>query len=171
MRLRNLLLTALAASSAAWPAVAQILDEYQVKAAFVLNFVAATEWPTGGDRPLTLCIAGQAPYETMARALDGKRAAGRSLVTRVLRGREQPAGCDAVFITRDQAGAAARILDEIGTAPVLTVAETPGMAERGVMINLLLVRDQIAFEVSQSTVRRTPLALSSKLLRLAVAVY
>jgi hypothetical protein len=46
-----------------------------------------------------------------------------------------------------------------------------GMAQRGVMVNLFLDNRRIGFEVNAEAAKRARLNLSSKMLRLARAVY
>lgn len=171
MRARLAIGLVMAAFAATNPARAETMGEYQVKAAFVLNFAAATQWPPPIDRPLQLCVLGQAAFDAMTRPLDRKLVAGRPVAARALRNRESPAGCDVVFVAREQATSIPRLIEEVDGAPVLTIAESPGMAQRGIMINLVFAGEQIAFEISQTAVRKTPLSLSSKLLRLAVAIH
>ncbi len=61
--------------------------EYEVKAAFLLNFTKFIEWPAGAfaspDSPFTICILGRDPF---GRALDqivaGESVNGRKLAVR-----------------------------------------------------------------------------------------
>src|SRR5580704_7905559 len=67
------------------------LGEYDVKAAFLLNFARYVEWPPeafqGATQALTICVAGQDPFGS---ALDdivaGKTIGGREIVVRRLPG-------------------------------------------------------------------------------------
>jgi hypothetical protein len=55
--------------------------------------------------------------------------------------------------------------------PVLTVADSPGFAERGVMINFFITRDdKVRFEVNLHEAESSGLRLSSQLLKLATIV-
>ena len=54
---------------------------------------------------------------------------------------------------------------------VLTVADTPGFAERGVMINFFITReDKVRFEANLEEAENSGLRLSSQLLKLATIV-
>ena len=56
------------------------------------------------------------------------------------------------------------------TPSVLTIAETPGFAKRGVMINFILENSQIRFEANVEAARQAGLNVSSRLLNLAKIV-
>jgi hypothetical protein len=60
-----------------------------------------------------------------------------------------------------------RILSELKKAPVLTVADSEGFADRGVAVNLYTVDDRVRFEISRRALQRHQLAASYHLLSLA----
>ena len=60
-----------------------------------------------------------------------------------------------------------RIVARLAGAPVLTVADSEGFAQRGVAINMVLKGDQIGFEISRPALARAHLEASYHLLTLA----
>jgi hypothetical protein len=56
-------------------------------------------------------------------------------------------------------------------APVLTVGESPGAIQRGVMINLVMEGSRIRFDVNKEAADQAGLRISAPLLRLARRVY
>ena len=151
-------------------AFAQATAEYRVKAGFLYNFVAFTEWPATVGRPLTLCVYGADPFGDELNALQGKTAGGRSLAIRYVDNLEQLKGCQVVFVARSAIGSLPRIMARLEGEPVLTVADAPSALDGGVGINMVVRQSKVAFEVNLAATRRAQLDVSSKLLRLASEV-
>ncbi len=152
------------------PAAAQNNAEYRVKAGFLYNFIAFTEWPAGVGSRLTLCVHGGHPFNGELHALEGKTVNGRTLVLRHTDGIQQLRGCQVVFVARAAIDSLPRVVDALRGEPVLIVADSPGALDAGAGINLLLRQDRVAFEVDLGATRAARLGLSSKLLRLASEV-
>jgi hypothetical protein len=144
--------------------------EYKLKAAFVYNFAAFTEWPADTGSAINLCIVGNDPF---GKELDPLR--GRALGSRTLSVHNRPAtdalqGCQVVFIAPSAIGQLPRLLDGVRGRPVLTVADSAGAARQGVALNMAVLNGRIAFEANLNAARGAGLDLSSKLLRLATEV-
>jgi hypothetical protein len=77
-------------------------------------------------------------------------------------------GCHILFISRSERGRIPQILQDLGTAPVLTVADTDGFLDDGGIINFRLEGSKVRFEINQQAAERVGIKISSKLLRLAV---
>lgn len=173
---RRLLQALLGLAAALWlaaPARSQDLPEYRLKAAFLYNFAAFTEWPAwpadmGGN--LNLCIYGADPFGTEIDAINGKKVGERSLTVLRKSTAESLKGCHLVFITVTASGQLPRVLDALRGQPVLTVADAPGAVHQGVMLNMTVVQGRITFEANLVAARSAGLNLSSRLLRLATEV-
>src|SRR5689334_12006082 len=88
-------------------AVAQKLDEYQVKAAFVCNFASFVEWPAGVFRnqrdPFTICVMGRNPFgQTLANLAATKAFDGHAFVVREISDATQASSCQIVFISASE---------------------------------------------------------------------
>ena len=80
-------------------------------------------------------------------------------------------GCQIVFISTQGMRSFARVMDELRQLPILTVADSPGAARQGAMLNMLVSQGKVSFEANLESARAARLVLSSRLLRLAVEVY
>jgi hypothetical protein len=146
------------------------LAEYQVKAAYLYNFITLTEWPESMGADLRLCVYGPDPFGADLDALQGKSVGGRTLrVTRVTTV-ELLDSCQVVFLAREVMSNLPRILDELQGNTTLTIADSPGAVREGVAINMLNEADRISFEVNLPAVHGQGLNLSFQLLRLASEV-
>lgn len=162
------LLRALMVASAAWVAAAPLasqdtrLPEYQTKAKLIRNLLNYVSWPQAKDRPLVLGVLGVSPFEDYLNDIPkGRGTPVRLTFFRSLKGLE---GCDAVFICDSEANRLPEILRAVQGRPVLTLADSPGLAQRGVMINLVVVEEHINLEVNLRTARQAGLTVSSAVL-------
>lgn len=151
-------------------AAADDLPEYRLKAAFLYNFALFTEWPAEVGPTLKLCIHGKDPFGEDGDALQGKKSGARTIAVHRESNVERLKSCQIVFIAGSAAGSLPRLLETLHGAPVLTVADTPGAAAEGVVLNMNVVQNRITFEANLDAARRARLNLSSKLLRLATEV-
>ncbi len=145
--------------------------EYEVKSAYLLNFLLYTTWPAtvlGEGDPLVVCVLGDDPFgDFLSRALEGRRAQGHPVrmaqVDRVV----EADRCHAAFIAERNRIPAAVWLERLEGKPVLTIGEGEGFLDAGGMISLVLDDQAIRFQASPRALRAARLDLSSRVLRLA----
>ena len=63
-----------------------------------------------------------------------------------------------------------KILEEVRGKPILTVGDTTGFLEAGVMMNLVEVGNKIRWEINRKPAKKAGLKMSSQLLRNALRV-
>lgn len=161
-------LAALACVLAVPPAQAQDTPlEYQVKAAYLYNFVKFIEWPPRAvSETLTICTAGRNPFgNELDDIVRGESIDGHAIAARVVPAPQ--AACNVVFVPRDVN--AGEYLRAVRTAPVLTVGESDDFIAQGGIINFVRDAGMIRFEIDQTAAMRAGLQISSRLLRLARA--
>ena len=158
------MVAALAAVTAAHVRAQATPLEYQVKAAYLLNFVKFVEWPKElNTGPVTICVARPNPFgESLNDIVRGETISGRPIAVRTIGAPEM--GCHVVFVPRG-ASASAYLAAARGT-PTLTVGEEPHFIEQGGIINLVLTGGNVRFEINQQAAIRAGLTISSRLLRL-----
>jgi YfiR/HmsC-like len=148
----------------------QALTEYQLKAAFLYNFAAFTEWPPQVGSVLTLCIYGRDPFGAEIDELNGKATGTRTLT---IQRKSNPAalqGCQILFIPSADIGQLPHLLDSLRGLPVLVVADSPGAAHLGATLNMKLVQGRMTFEANLIAARSAGLKLSARMLTLATEV-
>lgn len=145
----------------------EVLAEYQVKAAYLYNFISFTEWPAQADTELQLCVYGPDRFGADLDALAGKGVGSRTLSVARISTVDLLDPCDAVFLTREVISNMPRVLDQLGNRPVLTIADVPGAPPQGVGINMRNEAGRVVFDVNLDAVHAQGLNLSFRLLRLA----
>ncbi|HMD48479.1 MAG TPA: YfiR family protein, partial [Bryobacteraceae bacterium] len=146
---------------------AQQPTEFEVEAAFVLNFTKFIEWPAGAfadaNAPFTICILGKDPF---GRALDdllaGETVGERNVVARRLAEAPQPHACQMVFFGGPRS-AARSVLGSLGGG-VLTVGDGDSFLREGGMIAFVVDNRRVRFDINQALAERNGLKLSSRLL-------
>ena len=159
----------------AMPGRAVDLSEYQVKAAFIYNFVRFVEWPADApamrDRDFSVCIVGQDPFGAAFASVEGRPVSGRPLRVRRDVRPDEAVGCHIAFIAESEERRYQALLKIMGTAPILTISDIEGFAEAGGAIGLFVLDNRLKFDANFATLQRTNLKVSSQVLRLARTVY
>jgi len=156
-------------------APAQVINEYQVKAAFIYNFAKFVEWPPQAFKnpadPITICVLGQNPFDRLLEeAVSGKTVQGRTFIVRQLSGEPPATGCQILFVSSSEQKRLHAILGGIKTIGVLTVGETETFASEGGVINFTIEAGRVGLQVNVEAAEHAKLRISSKLLSLAQIV-
>lgn len=147
--------------------------EYQVKAAFLLNFTRFVEWPAAPESqgtpapgsPFSLCIVGEDPFGHMLDQLvDGENVGGRKISVRRIR-REEPGSCSLIYISAQEKNPG-QIVAAAGPG-VLIVGEGDGFLDQGGMIAFVVENRRVRFDIDPAAVRKAGLKISSRLLNVA----
>jgi hypothetical protein len=143
--------------------------EYEVKAAFLLNFARFVQWPPA--RPpgaFVVGVLGDDPFgSVLDRTFEADTGDGRSWQVRRLPRPEDAPRSQILFISRSEERRLAEILARVHGAPVLTVSDIPRFAERGGMIGLRVEERKVRFDIAPDAAASSGLKLSSHLLKLA----
>lgn len=143
--------------------------EYEIKAAYLYNFIKYVDWPSYGDT-ITIGVLGGNPFGPALAPLNGKIVKGRRLVVRELDSVRDAQKCQIIFVSASERQRLQEIFETLRSARVLTVGETQGFADGGGMINFIEENNKVRFEINAGAARRTGLNISSELLKLAKLV-
>ncbi len=171
--------------------------EYQLKAAFLFNFISfvdgerfnlnAEEVKAGKKPPIVIGIVGKDPFENAFDLLKGKEVKDRPVTVKRFKSLEECKGpdgslpaqhpdleaikaCHVLFLCASEKDRLKTLLDPLRTHNVLTVADVPGFLEAGGMINFIIEDNKVRFDVNSAATARAKLEIRSKLLRLARTV-
>jgi hypothetical protein len=147
-------------------------SEYQVKAAFLYNFVKFVEWPASPGETLGsihLCVIGKDPFGgVLDRVIEGKTVNGRPLAIRRINETSAARSCHVLFVSDSEVGRVAEITKAVHVWSVLTVSEISGFSERGGIITFLMEGQRVRFRINSKAAAAAGLRISSKLQQLAV---
>jgi hypothetical protein len=153
-------------------------SEYLIKAGFIYNFAKFVEWPSTAfaepDSPIVIGVLGTDPFgDIINHVVEGKKIGARGFVirrfkwSRELKDQKDFKECRILFVSSSEKLHFEEIVDAVKGLPILTVGETPGFAERGGMIRLMLEDNRVRFEVNVDAAHYGNLNISSRLLTLA----
>lgn len=153
------------------------VSEYEVKAAYLVNFGKFVTWPdkTFSDEtdPFVIGVLGDDPFgDLMEKATVGKTCNGRPyMIKRFDHFESEKAGalkkCQILFISYSEKDSVNNILQALKNSNVMTVAEFHSFLIIGGMIAFDQVGDKINFILSPRAVEKAELKVSSKLMQIA----
>jgi hypothetical protein len=154
--------------------LAEPVSPYQLKAAFLYNFIKFVEWPqtpTSPREPYVVAVLGKDPFgPNLDELFRGKTVNGRPVVIKRLVSGEPIAGCHVVFISSSERRRLAQILQQARATSALTVADMEGFAESGGIVEFVTEGNKIRFEINIEVARASGLKIHSTLLNLAKIV-
>lgn len=163
-------LAALSLMPHAWAAEA---TEYAVKAAYLYKFGLFVQWPVSAfasaSSPVNLCLFGADPFGKMLdEAVNGQRIGARSIVVQRIKAQAQVAGCHILYLPAELPNRS-QLLDALSGSGVLTVTDGPKQTVQGV-IHFVVKDGRVRFDIDDEQAAHSGLAISSKLLSLALSV-
>jgi hypothetical protein len=149
--------------------------EYQVKAAYLLNFLKFVEWPTDPTADIRerwiIGVVGGNPFgDELSQIITGKTVQGHELEVRQFRPGEDLHGCHVLFISASEKKRLPSTLAALNGSSVLTVGDMDHFIESGGMIQFVMEEKRVRFAIDVSASSRARLKVSSKLLSLARTV-
>jgi hypothetical protein len=149
--------------------------EYQVKAAYLFNFLKFVEWP--GD-PLVdtharwvIGIVGANPFgDELTQIVSGKTVQGHELLVRRFQSGEDLHTCHVLFISASEKKRLPSMLAALSGSSVLTVGDMDDFIESGGMIQFVMEEKRVRFAIDVGASSQAGLKVSSKLLSLARTV-
>lgn len=147
----------------------RVRGEYEVKAALVYNFLKFVDWPAKeAGSGIRVCVLGDLSRARPLAGLDDQVVAGRSIT--VARAELNDVhGCDVLFLLKGEERRIARVLAAVRGGNTLTIGEADGLGRKGVMINFLIERSRVRFEINADAARDAGITISSKLMKLATS--
>ncbi len=142
------------------------------KADMVWNLAKFVQWPEGsmqqGKGQLVVTILGEDEFAaTLANQLSSRTVNGKPVFVRFAQRVQDVKGSNMVYIAAPEMAHADAILEALKGTPVLTLADAPGFASRGGMVNFSSNDGRIRFEIHMGHTEQSGLRISSRLLALA----
>jgi YfiR/HmsC-like len=148
------------------------IDEYQVKAVFIINFAKYVDWSSHREEDdFKIGIVGQSEIkEELEKIAEYKKGSGRSMQVMQL-DPEKPIPCNIVFVAHSESRRVQKLAKDFAGKGVLLVSEDNKSASRAAGINLIKTDNKIKFEINQTSIKYAGLRLSSQLQLLASALH
>lgn len=146
-------------------------SEYELKAAFLYNFVKYIEWPAHAiaeNDPITIGFLGQDLFTTNAVKLGGQSVNGHAIkIVRFASIDDDFSKCNMLFVSASEKEHLKPIFSAVSGKYIVTVGETEEFTNLGGMINLIRDQQKIHFEINVDAAKRAELNIKPALLNLA----
>jgi hypothetical protein len=146
-------------------------SEYEVKGAFVYNFIKFVEWPPtafiSADSSIDLYVLGQDLLADQIETLAGKTAQGRKIVVKRFTRLSDLEKCHVLYISRSESEVLPQILRALRDWNALIMGDTKDFAHLGGMMNFVRSENRVSFEVNVDAAERAGLKINAQLLKLA----
>jgi len=154
---------------------AQVSLEYAVKATYLYKLAPFVSWPpttfTAPDAPFEICIVGDDPFDDyLEKAIAGQGLGSHPFAVRRMDKLESGADCQVAFIGHLTTQSLGDALAAVDGEPVLTVTDSDIAGDNGSVMQFVIERGRVHFDINTTAAARNHLAISSKLLNLALAV-
>jgi hypothetical protein len=158
---------AMAAAAQAAPAV----EEADLKAAYIFNFIQFIDWPGGesaAGQDMTVCVSPFSPLKRPLTALEGRQTTKGGAVRVKLLEMTDVRPCRVIVLYSSDV---MQVLRLVRTLPpghgILTISDELTFVDPEIVIALSQQEGRIVFGISSEAAARAGLAVSSRLLRLA----
>jgi hypothetical protein len=152
----------------------EVNQEYQLKAAFLVNFSRFITWPEQSFSPeqqeITFCIVGKNPFGATLGAIENKQINGRNIKVVYADSFQKLPQCHLLFVSRSEYNDLGFLLSRISIKPVVMVSDIPGFVDAGGSIEFVIKEDRLSFIINNSDLKQRGIQASSSMLDLAASV-
>ena len=163
--------------------------EYQIKAAFLYNFIKFIDWPEekvpDSNEPIIIGIIGKDPFRDAFEPIKDRTVKGKKVIVERFKGLEElkklygnnQSGldqqieairkCHLLFVCSSENQELKETINLVKDHSVLTVADMKGFLKSGGTINFVMKTEKVRFEINVAAAKRAKLKIRSQLLRLA----
>lgn len=148
-------------------------DEYIMKAIALEQVSRFLEWPKNSiidddSLPFVIGVLGINPFGKLLEETYEKHKIKNKDVKIVYYDKiEELNQCHILFISNSKKSDIQKVIDHINEKPILTVGDTKGYAESGVLINFYLADNNIRFEINEKRMSDVGFSVSYMLLKVA----
>ena len=151
------------------------IPEYGVKAALIYKFLRFLTWPEkarpAAEAPFRIGVLGRDPFgEILDDTVKGKMVDDHPIQIVRSDALSDVLSCPVLFVCPSEKARLDAILEGVRGKAVLTLGDTDGFAERGVMINLELREKKVTFQITYAAARAVEIEIDAQLLKLAELV-
>lgn len=151
-------------------------DEYAIKAAFIEKFTRFIDWPQSSNvnnnsKPIVVSVIGTNPFgKKLNEIYSTNKIKNKNVQIRYISKISEIEGCDILFISTSKKNEILDLLAYTQDKPILTISDTEGYEDVGVIINFYLENNKIRFEINETALSQSGLKSSFMLLNLAKIV-
>ncbi|MGC9374043.1 MAG: YfiR family protein [Bacteroidales bacterium] len=149
---------------------------YVLKAVYLEKFSRFITWPEESlpdnpDEPFIIAVIGETPLtENLNQIYAMQEIKNKRVIIKNIHNFNEIQGSHILFIAESEKKSIDQIIAITKQQPILTIGETKGFAEKGVLINFFEKDNKLRFEINETAVLKSPLQMSFYLLNSAKIV-
>ncbi len=145
--------------------------EYQLKAAYLLNFARFIYWPENvfskSSKNFYICVYGDNPFAENLNNLSDKKIQNKKIKIIDIKDTEKNDACHIVYISGSEKDDYLKVITAYSNKTALMVSDINGFCESGGMIEFIRVKDKIKFEINVTSSGDVGIKYRSQLLKVA----
>lgn len=159
----------------------EVDQEYLLKAAYLRTFGLYTVWPEAGvpDKQFVIGVLGKNSFGSVVKEMEKLEINKQRVAVKEFKSMKDYQPCHILFVSNAPAGdnpkeqpaeRLANALRELNRKPVLLVADSPGLAAKGAMLNLYLEKNKVLYEINVEAIKGAGLVPKADLQKYGKAV-
>lgn len=142
-----------------------------IKAIFVYKITGYVTWPETDADTFTVAVLGKSSLLAPLQEIAAKRKVGdKPLIIKECAAVKDISGAQMLLIAPAMENYLEALLEKARSEKILTIANTPGFAEKGVAINLVVIENRVCIEINQHTLKQCEITLHAQLADMAKKV-
>ncbi len=149
---------------------AEFSREYQLKAAYLLNFARFIYWPDQAieeTQSFNICVMGENPFGESLDRLSNKKIKNKKIKIKYIQSFSVKKQCHILYISENKKESHREIIKKTNGNVVLTVSDIDGFASSGGMIGFVRIKNKIKFEINVAQSKKSEIKYRSQLLEVA----
>jgi len=144
-------------------------DIENLKAAFIYNFTKYITWPDMENRnTFKIGVIGDSEIaKSLGQIASKKQVNNKPIKVYRIHSVQDFRDCQILFVSSSEKDRISEILSALGQKTILTIGDTPGFCEYGIMINFFIQGGLVKFEMNSTRLERVGLKARSQLRKLA----
>jgi len=149
-----------------------IANEYKIKSAYIYKICKFTRWKDteNRDAPFTIFVIGKLNNDSKLIFPPKLKLKKKKIVVKEINSIDKINGADALFIAGSERERLQEILKKVKNRNILTISDSEGFAEKGVIINLFIKNESVGFEINSKAAKESKVELHSQLYKIGKVI-
>lgn len=150
--------------------------EYTIKAVAMEQLSRFIEWPSDvwandASEPFVLAVIGENPFGTTLEDIySNYKIKNRTVKVIFIKDIEELGSCNILFVSQSEKRNLQEIIDHLKGSSILTIGDTEGYAQSGILANFYIENNKIRFEINETEMKDAGLNVSFLLIKIAKIV-
>lgn len=156
---------------------AEQAEESVMKAVAIEKLSRYIQWPKeilmkNSNTPFVIGVFGETKFSALLMDIyRDKTIKGKPVEIHNFSKVNQISNCHVLYILKEAKEKLKDIIKFTRNKPILTMSDTPGFAQMGVLVNIIIQKKKICFEINETGVHQSGIKVSALIMRLARIVH